>query len=270
MPEITLTGIFVYPIKGTAGISLTSAAVEERGLQWDRRCMVVDSQNVCMTQRVFPRLALIHVSLDDHALIVAAEGMPSLTIPVPRTGAGSMQVRVWDDTVDALTFNKETDAWFSTFLRTPCRLVFMPDSSRRIVESSRTPTEKVVSFADAFPFLIISEASLDLLNRKLPAPISMNRFRPNIVVAGCDPHDEDTWREIGIGTAEFMIVKPCARCVVTTVEQETAIKGQEPLRTLATYRQFDGNVLFGENMISTVLGRITVGDTVHVLSHLSP
>jgi MOSC domain-containing protein len=264
MAGITLTGITIYPVKGTAGISLRKAHVQERGLEWDRRCMVVDSQNTCMTQRVFPRLALIRVAVEEHGLVVSAAGMQPHRLPIP--DAGSISVRVWDDTVDALTFSGETDKWFSTFLRTPCRLVYMPDSTRRMVDPSRTPAGQVVSFADAYPFLILSEESLDLLNRKLPGPVSMNRFRPNIVVAGCDPHGEDSWHHISIGSAEFLIVKPCARCVVTTVEQETAIKGQEPLRTLATYRQFEGKVLFGENMISTVHGTITVGDPVTVLS----
>lgn len=263
---VVLTEITIYPIKGTAGISMETAMVEERGLQWDRRCMVVDSQNVCMTQRVFPRLALISVAVRDNALRVSASGMQQYQFPLPVNNGGTVSVQVWDDTVEALTFPKEADRWFSSFLGVSCRPVYMPDTTRRIADPSRTPSGQVVSFADAFPFLLISEGSLALLNTKLSTPISMNRFRPNLVVAGCDPHAEDTWHHIRIGPVEFLVVKPCARCVVTTVEQESGIKGPEPLRTLSTYRQRDGKILFGENMISTTRGMVRVGDPVTILS----
>jgi MOSC domain-containing protein len=263
--HIRLTGISIYPIKSTGGIPLQHARVEERGLELDRRCMVVDAANVCMTQRVFPRLSLISVQVRSPFLHVTAPGMNVLTLPLPDPTTTPVHVRVWDDMVDALPFPHEVDAWFTTFLQTPCRPVYMPETTRRIADPDHAPGGHMVSFADAFPFLLISEESLALLNTKLAEPLPMNRFRPNFVVAGCEPHAEDTWRDIRIGGVEFLLVKPCARCVITTVDQQTGVKGREPLVTLASYRQQNGKILFGQNLINKTTGVVRVGDQVTVL-----
>ncbi|MDH3252681.1 MAG: MOSC domain-containing protein [Ignavibacteria bacterium] len=263
--SVRLTGISIYPIKAAGGIPLQHARVEERGLELDRRCMIVDSANVFMTQRVYPRLALISVKARDPFLHVTAPGTDDLRLAVPEPAALSVRVRVWDDLVDALSFPREADYWFSSFLEIPCRPVYMPDTTRRIADTEHAHGQHTVSFADGYPFLLISEESLGLLNTKLPEPLPMNRFRPNLVVAGCEPHAEDSWHHIRIGGVEFLLVRPCARCVVTTVDQETGVKGREPLRTLGTYRQQNGKILFGQNMITKTTGVVRVGDPVAVL-----
>jgi uncharacterized protein YcbX len=262
---VTLTGISIYPIKSTGGIRLQHARVEERGLESDRRCMIVDAAHVCMTQRVFPRMALITFRTRSPFLQTTAPGMPDLTLTLPEPHIAPVQARIWDDTVDALPFPAEVDNWFTTFLQTPCRLVYMPDSSRRIADPDYAPGEHMVSFADAFPFLLTSEESLALLNSKLADPIPMNRFRPNLVVAGCEPHAEDSWQHIRIGGVEFLLVKQCACCVITTVDQQTGVRGKEPLATLATYRQQSGKMLFGQHMINKTTGIVRIGDPVTVL-----
>ncbi len=265
--HIQLTGISIYPIKSTGGILRQYARVEERGLESDRRCAIVDATHVCMTQRVFPRMALITVRTRYSFLIVGAPGMPELTLTRPDHRAPPVRVRVWDDIVDALPFTAEVDSWFTTFLGTPCHLVYMPDTSRRITDPDYAPGEHMVSFADAFPFLLISEESLTLLNCKLANPVPMNRFRPNLVVAGCEPHAEDTWRHIRIGGVEFLLVKQCALCVITAVDQETGVRGKEPLAKLATYRQHNGKIHFGQNMINKTTGIVRIGDPVTVLQY---
>jgi uncharacterized protein YcbX len=146
------------------------------------------------------------------------------------------------------------------------RLVFMPDASRRQVNQNYAPSpDDVVGFADGYPFLLISEASLKDLNQRLNAPVPMNRFRPNLVISGCLPYEEDTWKWIRIGEVRFKVAKPCARCIVTTVDQSTGEKGVEPFQTLAAYRKQEKGIMFGQNLIHTTQGVLSIGQTVEVL-----
>jgi uncharacterized protein YcbX len=261
--------LYVYPIKSARGIPLTRAQLEERGFQHDRRWMLVDAQGVFISQRELPRMALIDIGVAADGLMVSAEGTPGITIPLSSSGE-SIRCRIWKDTVDTVPVGAEADQWFSAFLESSCRLVYMPDAARRVVDRDYVPEERMVGFADAFPLLIIGQGSLDQLNRKLnergEMPVSMHRFRPNIVVAGSRPHEEDEWEQIRIGAVDVDVVKPCARCVITTVDIATGEAGKEPLRTLARYRKRGSKVMFGQNAVHKQLQEIAVGDQVTVTS----
>src|ERR1700733_6408056 len=180
----------------------------------------------------------------------------------------SRTVTIWNDTCEAIDEGDEVAEWLSAYMKTSCRLVRMADEFVRSVDDRYAEAEDQVGFADAFPFLLISTESLEDLNSRLDESLPMNRFRPNIVVSGCSSSfAEDTWRQTRIGNCEFNVVKPCDRCVITTTDQETGKRGQEPLRTLAKYRNRDNKVLFGQNLIPRTTGRIGLGDQVEVLSY---
>ncbi|MGP1382303.1 MAG: MOSC domain-containing protein [Thainema sp.] len=267
MPPITLSGLYIYPIKSAAGISLSTGQVETRGLQYDRRWMLVDQAGQFMTQRQHPRMALIQVAIaaEEGRLAIAAPQMPPLSVPLQPNRKGQLSVQVWRDICGAIPLNDEINEWFSRFLNVRCQLVYMPDSSRRLVNHPLL-SNQLVSFADGYPFLLISQASLDNLNQQLAHPVPMDRFRPNFVVDGVQAHEEDTWSQIQIGPVSFQVVKPCSRCIMTTVEQSTAVRSSEPLRTLAKYRLWDGQIWFGQNLIQNELGTVQVGETVEVLA----
>lgn len=261
--------LYLYPIKSTRGIPLQCAQLDERGFQYDRRWMVVDADGVFISQREAHRLALIDVALAGAALVIAAPGMQPLQVPLTADGP-ALRSTIWRDVVDAIPVARAADEWFSAFLERSVRLVFMPNVSRRIVDRSYVKQERVVGFADAFPLLLIGQGSLDALNVKLtergePA-VPMQRFRPNIVVAQTRPHEEDDWRHVRIGEVDVDVVKPCARCVITTIDVGTAAAGHEPLRTLAGYRKQGSKVMFGQNAVHRQPGVISVGDAVTVVS----
>jgi uncharacterized protein len=260
-----LTELNIYPIKSAAGISLTTAIVEPRGLQFDRRWMIVDETSTFITQRRFPRLSLISVQISSDNLILNAPGMNEIKAPLDVDGILE-PVQIWDDKVQAVGVDKEVNKWLTEFLQISCRLVHMTKESTRPVDPKYTINKDHVSFADAFPFLLISESSLEDLNSKLDHSVPMNRFRPNLVVRGCSAFAEDEWRRIRIGNVIFHLVKPCARCVITTVNQANGtFSGKEPLKTLSEYRNRDGKVYFGQNVIGEGTGILNVGDTVTIL-----
>jgi hypothetical protein len=261
MTSITLSALTSYPIKSCRGIALHEARVEERGLELDRRWMLVDGEGVFLTQRQHPTMALLGVDLHDGGLVVKAPGREDLRIPFDDRGE-RVNVRIWNDTVQAALVGHGTAEWFSAFLGVPVRLVFLPEEIRRPVDPRHAPAGYHTGFSDGYPILLISEASLEDLNSRLRQPVSPNRFRANLVVRGCVPYAEDTWRSFRIGSCVFRIVKPCARCVVTTVNPETGERETEPLKTLEQYRRKDGKVLFGQNVIAETLGSIRIGDTV--------
>jgi hypothetical protein len=260
---ITLTQLNIYPIKSCKGISLQSARLEERGLQYDRRWMIVDEHNRFITQREKPRLALVSMVFSPDYLAVAAPGMKPLRVPFLSSNRNTVSVVVWGDTVSALDVGSEAAEWFTRYLGSTARLVFMPDSAERL--ASRRGYSSQMHFGDGYPLLLISEATLEDLNTRLEEPLPMNRFRPNLVVNGCAPYAEDSWNDIRIGDVRLHVVKPCERCAITTVNQLTAEKGKEPLRTLATYRQSDGNVLFGQNLIHEGKGVLEIGSELTII-----
>ena len=237
--------------------------LEDRGLQFDRRWMIVNEQNRLMTQRDMPQLALVGVEVCSDCLSLTHPRMEELRVPLVLEQARERAVTVWDDTVLALDVGDEAGEWFSRYLGAKARLVYMPEDADRV--ASRKGFSSQVSFADAYPLLLISEASLEDLNRRLDEPLPMNRFRPNLVVRGCEPYAEDSWENFIVGEVLMHGVKQCGRCATTTVNQSTGEKGKEPLRTLATYRERDGNVLFGMNVIHAGKGELRVGSTLTIL-----
>lgn len=279
MSEIILSGLHIYPVKSTAGISLDAALLTPQGLRGDRRYMVVLADGQFMTQRRFPRMALVQVRLeeteDKEQLALTAPGMAALRVRRPETDGAVAAVEVWGDRVTALSCGTDADAWFSQFLSVPCCLVYMPEASQRPVDHGKFGPEKIVSFADAYPYLLLSEASLAGLNQRLvdrqSASVPMNRFRPNLVVSGdIAPHAEDEWKRIRVGEVVFEVAKPCARCSIPNVDQSLGDRTHEPTATLSTYRAWDRAIWFGQNLIqaqSTAeqLEWLRVGDTVEVL-----
>lgn len=258
--------LFVYPVKSLGGMELDEAEVETRGFRHDRRWMLVDGRGVFLSQRSHPRMALARARVEGERLVVEAPGMPALELPLVPEPRGAVTVSVLGDEVGAVPCDGEADRWFARFLGAPCRLVYMPDGTERAVEPRYAAAGDRVSFADGFPFLVLSEASLDDLNGRLPEPVPVDRFRPNIVVAGCAPYAEDRWRRVLVGGIGFRVAKACSRCAITTVDQGSGEKGKEPLRTLATYRKAGGEVYFGQNAIPDATGPLRVGDFVEVVS----
>lgn len=246
-----ITGIFIYPVKSLRGIALQSAKVEARGLQYDRRWMIVDENGMFFTQREYPEMALLNTEITSEHLVIRHATKPVEPLKVLlQTPAESetIQVQVWDDTCPALIVSLEADKWLSEALQTPCRLVYMPDYSRRPTDPTYSQPNDIVSFADGYPILILGEASLADLNERLQDPVPMNRFRPNLVFSGGTPHEEDTWKNFQIGNLHFRGNKPCGRCAITTINQETGERGSEPLKTLSTYRLAGKKILFGMNV----------------------
>lgn len=262
--SVILSGITIYPIKSCGGIECASAFLEPQGFQYDRRWMVVDEGGRFLTQREHPRMTLIQPAIEDERLRVEAPGMPVLRVSLNASNTEPVPVQVWSDRVTAGSVGEEASRWFSAFLGLRCLLVTMTERSHRRVPSKHATNGEVVSFADAFPLLLISEESLADLNARLPSPVPMRRFRPNLVVRGCAAFAEDGWKLIRIGNIPLRVVKPCVRCTITTVDTETAERGKEPLRTLATFRARGNDVLFGQNLLHSANGWLHVGDAVVV------
>lgn len=261
----TLSAIHVYPVKSCAPLTLDEAIVEARGLAGDRRWMIVDANARFLTGRQHPRLPLIRALPDGDELLLQAPGMSDLRLRPP-DAAARVAATVWKNTVPALPASAKADAWISAFLGLAAHFVYMDAACARAIDPSYASPGDEVSFADGFPLMLISQAALDLLNTKLAAPLSMLRFRPSLVVAGTAPHAEDGWKRIRIGTVEFDVVKPCTRCVFTTVDFErgTFDPSGEPLRTLMTYRRSDQGVAFGQNLIPRATGTLHIGDAIEV------
>jgi uncharacterized protein len=259
---LRLSGINIYPIKSARGIALERSEVDEFGLRYDRRWMVVDRSGQFLSQRSHSRLALVVPSICDGALRVDAPGMSTLELSLAPSPTVATSVTVWNDTCAATWLGEKAANWFSDFLGSACSLVHMDADVVRPANPAFAPPGSRVSFADGLPFLLISEESLADLNRRLAEPLPMNRFRPNLVVAGGEPYQEDGWSRIEIGGVRLSVVKPCGRCLVTTTDQTTGERGKEPLRTLATYRKRDGEVMFGQNAVHQNSGHLRVGDSV--------
>lgn len=235
--------------------------------------MIVDDAGRFVTQREEARLALIDVALEDDALRLEAPGMDALTMPARSDQGARRSVVVWRSTVDALV-SADASAWMTRYLGRDVGVVYMPDDVRREINPEHARAGDTVSFADGYPLLLASTSSLEDLNERLEQPVAMSRFRPNVVVEGAAPWAEDEWRALTIGTLRFRAPKPCDRCVIVTIDPETAIAGKEPLRTLASFRKHDGKVLFGMNLIPDLTDpdtvELTVGDAVTIAPPLAP
>ena len=289
---MNISEVNIYPIKSLKGISLQNSVVEKRGLRYDRRWMLTDPNGMFFTQREVPKMAAVTVEVLSGSLKVSAEGYGSIDIPFEPDRGERESVTVWDSTLIAETHVGSMNEWFSEVLLKRCKLVRMPDNGTRHVSAKFDLGEDTVSFADGYPLLLIGEGSLAEVNERLhdiyhgeeygdKLPLPMNRFRPNLVVQGSDPFEEDGWAKIRVGEAIFRVPKPCARCVITTVDQARGeFDGKEPLKTIASFRmakdafpdtfeslgQGPTAVLFGENLIPDNPGAsIKIGDEVVVL-----
>ncbi len=266
-----LSEINVYPIKSLGGISLKSSTVENRGLQYDRRWMLIDEKKSFLTQREFPKMATINVEITTEGLCVS-QNKNKLLVPFEPNANETASVKIWSSRCQAKVYENEVNRWFQDALQTDCRLVLMPEETERKVNYFyAVHKDDAVSFADGYPFLLIGESSLTDLNARLESPVPMNRFRPNFVVSGAEVFAEDDWKKIKIGACQFHVVKPCGRCVITTIDQQLGEKqGTEPLKTLASFRipkrSVKKKILFGQNLIAEQSGgTISVGDKIEVL-----
>jgi len=260
-----VTGLYVYPLKSARALRLKEARLDDFGIENDRRWCLLGDDGRVITQRDRPVLATLDVSPTGDGIELRAAGRDPLTVSRPAPRQPMLSIQVGGDRTQGLAAGTEADAWLESMLGCPCRLLYMPSSTRRQVSLRYGHSGDRVSFADGYPLLLTSEASLVELNQRLNAAVPMDRFRPNLVIDGREPFEEDGWARIRIGNIEFRVVKSCARCVVTTTDQRTGARGREPLRTLATFRSENGRVLFGENLIHDGLGMVRPGDRVEVL-----
>lgn len=255
-----LTAITRYPVKSMGGNPLAEATVFAAGLPHDREWLVATPQGRFFTARNFPQMLLWRTEASPEQLVLTAPDGSRRTVGVDEM-ADTADVTVWKDNFPACCGSAETDAWLSEKLGIEARLFWLGNPGRRILAYSQTP----LSFADGAPFLLTNTASLDDLNRMLDTPVEMERFRANFVVAGTEAYAEEKWHRIRIGEVEFENFKPCTRCVMTTVDLQTARKDpfQEPLSTLAVAR----NAVFGVNLVALNEGTVRLGDEIEVLSY---
>jgi uncharacterized protein YcbX len=266
MSKYYISALYIYPVKSLGGISLQYAEVTNRGFAYDRRWLLVDESGRFITQRTHPQMALISVELREKSVEFKHKKInASFLINMEIVSKEKVEVVIWDDNVLANKVSAEADEWFSDMLNIKCRLVYMPDESLRPVDKKFAYDNEIVSFADAYPFLLIGQSSLNELNSRLPEKLPINRFRPNIVFTGGNPFDEDRIKSFSVGDISFYPVKPCARCVVTTIDQSSGVKNEEPLKTLSTYRKMNNKVLFGQNLLHRGKGLISVGDEIKII-----
>jgi len=265
---INVTNLNRYPIKSLTGEELEEANIKTTGIEYDRHWMLVDDTRKFITQRKNPQLALLSAWVDGGALNLKIPGHKRIISKVEsKSNNDLMKVNIWQDELLAKTVEPCIDNLLSEHLNKKCQLMVMDDKQPRVISDGAA--EGTVSFADAFPFLLIGSESLGTLNEKLKKPVSMQNFRPNIVVNTHQAHEEDTWDEIKVGEVIFKNVKLCSRCVLTTVDPKTGIRSgdQEPLVTLLTYRNIEQKIMFGINLIALNEGLIRKDDVVEVLSY---
>ncbi|MFC7986082.1 MOSC domain-containing protein [Streptomyces sp. NPDC057336] len=271
MGNARLQSIHVHPVKASRSLSLREVVVEPWGLAGDRRWMMVDDGGKVVTQRGRPRIALAAAEpLPGGGVRLSAPGREPLTVPVPRAG-GTVPVQIFRDKVEAVPAEDEAvHAWCSEFLEADVRLVHLDDpATRRPVDPRYALPGETVTFADGFPLLLTTTASLEALNALIArgehaeeGPLPMDRFRPNVVVSGTEAWAEDGWSRVTVGDVDFRVAKPCGRCVVTTTDQGTAERGREPLHSLGQHRRLNGKLVFGQNLVPLGRGTIRVGDPV--------
>jgi len=274
MPNPALHSIHVHPVKALRGQASREAVVEPWGLAGDRRWALIDDAGKVVTQREHPRLALAAAELlPGGGIRVSASGLEPLTVAVPDPAATTI-ARWSGEKIETVPAGAEAGAWFSAYLGEDVTLVHLDDPAvRRPLDDPPygRPGERV-SLADGYPLLLTAVASLDALNSLIEqgdhrgeGPLPMNRFRPNLVVAGTAPWAEDDWKRIAVGEVTFRVAKMCGRCAVTTTDQETAERGKEPLRSLGRHRRFGGKLIFGQNLVPETTGSVRIGDPVTIL-----
>lgn len=262
MTGLRLSEIWIYPIKSMGGIRLNSAKVAGKGLEFDRRWMLIDENNMFITQRKIPEMALFKLGMNSDSFTVRFKN-ESIQLPFNSILSSDLiPATIWDDSVDTIEVHERYSNWFSDKLKFSCKLVAFPEENTRLVDPKYATNHDNVSLADGYPLLAIGQSSLDDLNQRLDAPVPMDRFRPNLVFTGGQPYEEDSWKEFTVGVSKFQGIKPCSRCVLTTIDQMTGEQGKEPLATLATYRKRDNKIYFGQNVLSIDHNEIHEGDEI--------
>ncbi len=259
----------LYPVKSLAGISVEQWPVVATGLQYDRKWMIVDSDGVFLSQRKLPKMALITTAINYDELLLSAPGMQSIAFPLTAENNVTINTKIWRDQFPALTVSNDLDKWLQDFLNRDCKLVCQSPEAQRLVDPNYGKPNDITSFADGFPFLITLEQSLAAINQTInpSQPLSMLRFRPNLVIKGGEPFIEDTWRKISIDNIKFRLPKPCSRCNITTIDPATGVSsGKEPLATLNKLRKWQNGVYFGQNALHDNQGLITMGDPIQILA----
>ncbi|MDH0892713.1 MULTISPECIES: MOSC domain-containing protein [unclassified Pseudomonas] len=264
-----LSALYRYPLKSARGESLASSPLEALGLQGDRRWMLVEPESGrFLTQRLLPQMSQLTALYNaDGGLSLSAPGFGSLEVALPHPDEGLRGVTIWRDSLRVPDAGDAAAEWLSAFIGRPCRLVQAPESRTRQVDTAYAQPGDRVAFPDGFPLLLIGQASLDDLSARVGRPLEMLRFRPNLVVEGSAPYAEDEWKRIRIGDLEFEVAKGCSRCILTTIDPGTGVRNadREPLTTLKTYRERNGEVYFGQNLLPRGTGELRVGMSVKVL-----
>lgn len=266
---LKVSQLYVFPVKSLAGFPVQSAVVTDRGLQHDRRWMIVDNNNQFVTIRELPKMVLIQTKIEDNKLQLFTETDPiGVKIEIGKTIGEEIETTIWNATVKSYKVDNEVDKWLSEQLNAQVFLCYMPETSKRPVDTTSgfKPAGKLTSFADAYPFLVISEESLADLNTRTPEPVSMLQFRPNIVISGGEPYVEDNLENFTINKIPFTGLENCGRCPIPNVNPLTGIKNAEnqPLKTLAKYRNVNKNIIFGRNTVHSETGVISVGDLLEL------
>jgi uncharacterized protein len=275
---LTITQINIFPVKSLDGYSVESAIVEPKGLQYDRRWMIVSSEGLFFTQRTKPEMALLKATVENEKLTISEKNNPKKTISfsVFEKNGQQMKVKVWSSVCEANIVSIEVDEWLSEILKTPCRLVKMPDNVERRIDEEYNQGNDLVGFADGYPYLFIGESSLNELNSRLTNKVSMRRFRANLVFSGGEPFEEEKWSKFSIENRENQVIpfeglKPCGRCVVITLNPDTGETPhkKEPLKTLSTYRMKGKSIIFGMNVVfrkenwkNEILPVISLGNSI--------
>ena len=262
-----LEKLFIYPVKSLGGIEVTRARVERRGLQFDRRYMLADSNGRFLTQREHPIMALFRLQFRDDGIEVNAPDGSVLVLPYSIESGEEKKVQIWSSECVCIDAGELYNAFFQKTMGIDVSLVYMPEECERAVNPTFATEGDITAFSDGYPLLVMTTASLDDLNGRLSRPVGWDRFRPNLVLRNEVALEEDHWKTLEFDTVTLRVVKPCSRCVITTINQDTGIASKEPLRTLASYRNFDHNVNFGQNAIPQSFGmEIGIGQNVEARS----
>lgn len=264
MPRPVLSAIYVYPVKSLAGIKVSNWVINKKGLLHDRKWMLIDSSNQFLSQRHLPKMVLIKTQLTEDQLILSTESSGSIALPLYPEDGDTIDTTIWHDQCAAKSTNPIVDQWLSDFLGIECKLVYQDDNVIRPVDPHYASTTDQVSFADGFPFLILSEASLKSLNQSMNLQLPIERFRPNLVISQCESYAEDSWREISINNINFRLPKPCSRCSVPAIDTQTAQINKEPLTTLNRLRKWNNRVYFGQNALHDNTGPLSIGNYVEI------
>ncbi len=269
---IHISQLYIYPVKSLGGIAKASVQLCNTGFDYDRRWMLVDEKHNFLSQRTHPQMVLLHTQETAAGFMVSKykDADLSVIIPYQQQAAQKIKVTVWDDVCDAVEVSPLHNEWFSDMLAVKCKLVYMPDDTQRLVDSRFAANNEITSFSDGYPLLMIGEASLQDLNSRMKENILMHRFRPNIVFSGGHSYIEDEMEKFEINGTVFSGVKPCSRCVITTINQQNAVKEKEPLKTLSVYRAKNNKIYFGQNVLHGQNSSINIGDKIIITKQGQP